>query len=435
MTKKPSSLHVRYLILGGGLTGLSTAYHLEQQKQTDYLVVEKNSFFGGLCASEVKNGFTFDYSGHLLHLHNPYTKQLVRRLLKGNLLRHKRNAFINLYGRKIPFPFQANLWALPAKYRRACVEGALQAAKQPIQSPKNFEQWAQQSFGRNMYECFFKPYNQKLWQTPLTELTCDWCGTFVPTPNITQIKQGARRPGKKSWGYNSYFYYPKSGGCAALADALAERVPNTWLSAEVTSINLANQRALVQGKWVSYDTLINTLPLPVFLQRCVRLPKHIKQKASKLKSTSVYVFQIAIGRKITPFHWIYFPEPEMPFYRVGMQSAFSPYNAPKGTSSLYIETTQKITPGKATEQAIFKTLCQKGIIKEQDKILFSFWRTLNPAYAIYDKYRLDAVTTITRWLQQQHTLCAGRYGCWEYSFMERSLLQGKEIASILGIQA
>ncbi len=435
MTNKPSSLQVRYLILGGGLTGLSTAYHLEQQKQTDYLVVEKNSFFGGLCASEVKNGFTFDYSGHLLHLHNPYTKQLVRRLLKGNLLRHKRKAFINLYGRKIPFPFQANLWALPDKYRRACVEGALQAAVQPIQSPKNFEQWAQQSFGRDMYDYFFKPYNQKLWQIPLTELTCDWCGTFVPTPNITQIKQGARRALGKNWGYNSYFYYPKHGGCGALANALAARVPNTWSEAEVTEVDLARKQVCIQGKWVSYEKLINTLPLPVFLKLCKKLPKRIQQQASVLKSSSVSVLQLAIDRKITPFHWIYFPEPEIPFYRVGLQSAFSTANAPRGTSSLYIETTQKITHVKAAEKAILKTLCQKGIIKEQDKILFSFWRTLSPAYAIYDHNRLPAVTTIIRWLHSKHTLCAGRYGRWEYSFMERSLLQGKEIASSLGTDA
>ena len=47
---KETALHVKYLILGGGITGLSTAYHLEKAHQTDYLVVEKNNFLGGLCA-------------------------------------------------------------------------------------------------------------------------------------------------------------------------------------------------------------------------------------------------------------------------------------------------------------------------------------------------------------------------------------------------
>ena len=82
---KETALHVKYLILGGGITGLSTAYHLEKAHQTDYLVVEKNNFLGGLCASEHIQGFTFDFAGHLLHLHHPYTKNLVRGLLKDNI--------------------------------------------------------------------------------------------------------------------------------------------------------------------------------------------------------------------------------------------------------------------------------------------------------------------------------------------------------------
>ena len=85
MQQKENTLYIKTLILGGGLTGLSTAYHLEQCGQTDYLVVEKNPFFGGLCASQIRQGFTFDYAGHLLHLHTPYATALVRRLMRGSV--------------------------------------------------------------------------------------------------------------------------------------------------------------------------------------------------------------------------------------------------------------------------------------------------------------------------------------------------------------
>ena len=74
-------MHTKILILGGGLTGLSIAYHLEKFGQTDYLVAERESAPGGLCGSIQKNGFTFDYAGHLLHLHTPYGKKLVKKLL------------------------------------------------------------------------------------------------------------------------------------------------------------------------------------------------------------------------------------------------------------------------------------------------------------------------------------------------------------------
>ena len=72
-------MHVKTLILGAGLTGLSTAYHLEQRGETDYLVLECKTQPGGLCASQTVNGFTLDAGGHLLHLHTPYGKKLVKR--------------------------------------------------------------------------------------------------------------------------------------------------------------------------------------------------------------------------------------------------------------------------------------------------------------------------------------------------------------------
>ena len=78
--------HTDILILGGGLTGLSTAYHLQQRGHTDYLLAERENAPGGLCRSIQKDGFTFDYSGHLLHLHTPYGKKLVRTLHRSTML-------------------------------------------------------------------------------------------------------------------------------------------------------------------------------------------------------------------------------------------------------------------------------------------------------------------------------------------------------------
>ncbi|MFH1288587.1 MAG: NAD(P)-binding protein [bacterium] len=50
------------IILGAGLTGLSAAYHLN----TNYHIFEKEDEVGGLCRSHIVNGFSFDYTGHLL---------------------------------------------------------------------------------------------------------------------------------------------------------------------------------------------------------------------------------------------------------------------------------------------------------------------------------------------------------------------------------
>ena len=50
------------LIIGAGLTGLSTAYHLGD---VEYQICEKEREVGGLCRSFKQDGFTFDCTGHL----------------------------------------------------------------------------------------------------------------------------------------------------------------------------------------------------------------------------------------------------------------------------------------------------------------------------------------------------------------------------------
>lgn len=53
----------RYLILGGGPTGLTIANMLKQKKNNNFLVLEKESEAGGLCRSVKVDGTDFDIGG------------------------------------------------------------------------------------------------------------------------------------------------------------------------------------------------------------------------------------------------------------------------------------------------------------------------------------------------------------------------------------
>ena len=66
----------RIIILGAGLAGLSTAWHL-QRRGLDCQVYEKEPEVGGLCRSKNIGGFTFDFDGHLLHFKHNYTFNLI----------------------------------------------------------------------------------------------------------------------------------------------------------------------------------------------------------------------------------------------------------------------------------------------------------------------------------------------------------------------
>src|SRR4051812_9567630 len=98
------------VILGGGLAGLSSAFFLERP----WLLVEKSERVGGLIKTELIDGFSFDPTGHWLHLRDPEIRALVTQTwLKDELVSLSRKAAIFSRGVFTRFPYQVNTYGLP----------------------------------------------------------------------------------------------------------------------------------------------------------------------------------------------------------------------------------------------------------------------------------------------------------------------------------
>ena len=108
------------LILGAGLAGLSAAHHLDGRERR---VFERADEVGGLCRSIREAGFTFDYTGHLLHLREPAIREQVLALLPGGWAHLSRSAWIHSHRTLTPYPFQANTAGLPLEVRLECLLG------------------------------------------------------------------------------------------------------------------------------------------------------------------------------------------------------------------------------------------------------------------------------------------------------------------------
>ena len=55
---------MKIMILGAGLSGITTAYFLQQYKQVDEIhIIEKEYEVGGLCRSLRKDGYVYDSLG------------------------------------------------------------------------------------------------------------------------------------------------------------------------------------------------------------------------------------------------------------------------------------------------------------------------------------------------------------------------------------
>jgi protoporphyrinogen oxidase len=435
------------LILGGGLAGLSTAYHLNQSSNLSSLIVEKETQAGGTAGSIFYKGFTFDFTGHLLHLHDPYGKKLISNFLRGNIHLHKRNSWIYSHNVFTRYPFQANTYGLPDKVIDDCLVGFLKTVHSPPKavrgdvssSQKSFREWALSTFGEGICRYFLFPYNEKLWQRPLSTMTTEWQGRFVPAPKSSEVLYGALMDQTKAFGYNATFRYPKRGGIQALPNAFVHRLKagQICLQSPLLSLDLDARIATVKGLGkVSFNHLVNTIPLIDFLALCSNLPKNVVAASNKLSYNSVYCLNLGVSGSVMPGkHWIYFSEKKFPFYRVGFYNQFSRGNAPRNSSSLYVEfsrDSKKTVDLAALERLAIQSLKRSGIISDKNKILAKLWVPIRCAYVVYDFNRKPALDIIFPYLDGKNIFSIGRYGAWKYSFMEEAILDGKNCAETIG---
>ncbi|MBI4423878.1 MAG: FAD-dependent oxidoreductase [Elusimicrobia bacterium] len=432
-------MKVDVLVLGGGLAGLSTAYHLKRSgKRVTWLVVEKRAAPGGLAGSVSQDGFVFDHTGHLLHLHDAYGMRLILDLLEGNVGVQNRNSWIYSHETFTRYPFQANTCGLPPRVVEDCVAGFLKTVHRPRPAPPglSFGAWCRRTFGEGISRHFMLPYNRKLWCRPLDRMTTEWQGRFVPKPSPEEVLYGGLLDQKKFFGYNATFRYPLRGGIQALPDALAARVPNLRLGCAVRKVDLAEKVAAIDGIGeVRYERLVNTLPLAQFLDLASPLTEAARAARRKLRWITVYNLNLGVARpKMSDKHWIYFPEGRFPFYRAGFSSNFSPSVAPRATSSMYIEVSrrpQERVDLDRLERSILAGLAGCGLLRSSDKLLARVWLPIPCAYVVYDFDRTPAVNALFAFLKSRGVESIGRYGAWKYSFMEETILDGKRCADRL----
>ena len=200
----------------------------------------------------------------------------------------------------------------------------------------------------------------------------------------------------------------------------------------IAALDLDGRRVrLESGEHLAYGKLVFTLPLSS-LARLVDGPAEIVEAARKLRSVSVTVVEIGAqdigGRK---FHWAYFPEDKLRFYRVGSPSEVNPALAPRGMRSFAVEFSHRgaVAAGALVEHAV-QALHDLGLL-DRDRVRLTRARTIPVAYVLFDHDYAAARTRIIDYLERHDVVVAGRYGKWEYSSMEDAILSGREAARAL----
>ena len=433
------------VIVGAGLAGLSTAYHLSD---IPYRLYEREQEVGGLCRSYYKDGFTFDYTGHLLHFRQPEIKALIEQLLPGKLQRHSRRSFIFSHRTYTEYPFQVNTYGLPPEVVRECLMGFIATLTTPRATDacreRSFKQWIVENLGEGMARHFMVPFNEKLWRVSLDELTSDWVSWLVPKPELKDVVNGALGIKDKAFGYNPSFLYPSTGGIKVLPESFVPSVTHLVEGAELVEVQTKRRRALFRNRATGaareepYESLVSTIPIPELIRQCTDVPTTLKEAAEALRWVSVSNINLAVAREhVSDKHWVYFPEPEYPFYRAGFPMNFAPSLGRPRCSSIYVEMSHWPKETRSTEQLIemaWQGLERAGILKPDDELVVADAKDLYYAYVLFDKHRQRAIPALLAELERRGIYSIGRYGRWEHTSMEDAIAQGKQLAGRLRAQ-
>ena len=411
------------IIIGGGISGLSYALF---KHSDDYLVLEKEAELGGYCRTTKRNNFVWDYSGHFFHFQDADIKHLIMESLcrQGEVVDVQKCTSIKYGELLVDFPFQKNIHQLPKDEFIDCLVDLFAAKPTDYNS---FKEMLYCKFGKSIAEKFLIPYNEKLYACDLNKLDKDAMGRFFPYAEKEQIVLNFREADNTS--YNGSFSYPKGGAIQYVNEIVHQlKAGNIRTNCQVVSINLKEKQVVMQsGEVLSYNHLISTIPFPQLLKMA-----GVAYDEQCYSWNQVLVFNLGFDRPgpNNSSHWLYFPDKQYSFYRVGF------YNNILGNrnSSLYVELgfnkDADINPSEYLG-TVLHDLVRSGCISSSQVLQDYQAIVMNPAYVHITEDSLKDVADKKAMLEQFGVYSIGRYGSWTYCSIEDNVKEARALAQQL----
>ena len=420
-----SEKHVKYLIIGGGISGLCAALALGP----DVLILEKESEPGGYCRSIRQDGFLWDHAGHFFHFRTEQGRQFFLSQFKtGELVQKQKRCQILYEGAKIDYPFQSHIHQLEKSEMIDCLYDLFHRPFKAHYS--SFLELLEGCYGHAVTEKFLRPYNEKLYACSLNTLDPAAMGRFFPAADPAEIIDSMK--GSPDSSYNSSFYYPKDGAGALIEALCRQLAPGAILTGrEITSVDANRKTAFdSRGDRYRYEVLINTSPLHRFLTLLGEAG--LTDQAKQLSGNKVLVLNLGFQYKAPDhsLHWLYVPGADANYYRIGFYD-----NVLDGDrTSVYVEIG---FPEKAcidTESELkqsLRAMRAQGLIQKDNPLLSHCALVMDPAYVHLRPETNELVGAVKAKLAGMDIYSIGRYGGWRYCSMEDCMLEAFSLADTL----
>ena len=446
-------------ILGAGISGLSTSYHIGHDS---CIIYEKLATFGGHAGSQSHCGFTIDQGPHVSFTKHDYAKDLFAASTAGEFYEYIARTRNTYQGIWIEHPAQAHLWQVPEPMRTLCTADMIAAPDgNASDSPVTYAQWLEQAYGKTFSENFSSAYTRKYWTVEPKHLSVDWLGPRMPKLNVDEIKAGLVPGSLQNLHYITSIRYPKTGGFQSFFTHLAHHA-NIQYGMEAISIDLANKKIwFANGSCHAYERLVSTLPLPEFISRCQQTPEDIRHAAAELDCTQLFIVDVFCQQdQQVPGHWFYVYDEDKWTTRIHCIEQLSPHNTPDGwvgvQAEVYFSKYKPYpgTPSRITAE-VTEELVSMGLIDPTAFLMGHYktqWRWSSYANVMFTHPRRAALEKIWTWLERYGLRrrigdtdadtdwtsesvsegilsMAGRFAEWKYYWTDDCVLRGRQIAN------
>jgi protoporphyrinogen oxidase len=344
--------------IGAGPAGLTAAYLLSR-KGVNVTVLEQDPVYvGGISRTETYKSFGIDIGGHRFFSKSREVEDLWTEMLGDDMLERPRKSRICYRGSLFAYPLRATdaLRKLGPIEAARCVFSYIGARLQPVQSPRNFQDWVVNQFGRRLFEIFFRTYTEKVWGMKCTEISADWAAQRIKGLSLTKaiwhalLPQKQRRPREKIIKtLVDSFRYPRRGPgmlWEAAADSVVRNGGEILLGRRVLSMarDKASRRWTIEAQGIdgakerfTCDHVISSMPMREMISALAPEPPFaVREAANALRYRDFLVVALIVkDHKLFDDNWIYIHDPNVKVGRIQNFRSWSPEMVPQDGLNCY----------------------------------------------------------------------------------------------------
>lgn len=432
---------MNYTILGGGLSAISLAYYLQENKNIDEIhILEKDDVLGGICRTYVKDGIEYDVGPHIIFSKDKEILDLMNNLLGENNEKHRRSNRILHKKRFVQYPFENDLSKLPKEDIDYCVNGFLHNPYENYDA-KNMLQFFLKTFGEGITNTYLRPYNEKIWKFDPSFMDTQMVER-IPKPPKEDILRSANGETIDGYLHQLYFTYPKQGGTEALIKAFISKLGDKvkiHTDNKVLKVKKQDEKFVVTTSEKEYlcDKVVSTMPANEFchIYEDANKPQEILNIADNLRYNSIAICIVNVNKDYAGDNYAFMvADKNVKFHRISKLDFMGEHYHIDGTATYMAEITYRKNDlnDKASDeeltQKVIEGLETIGFIDSKDDVNFTDLKRFEYAYVIYDLKHRQNMDAIKEYFAKQGIYLNGRFGSFEYLNMDAIIRQSEKLA-------